>query len=128
MLLLLQGLTHQGLLSLKHLVIKATLRYCHMISHSRKCLQKRVLVRLNSLTTDTLCGVCAFFCQQLEQRCLKTEQCIAFNSRGEFKSHLQPKQRWKTTSKDEGLYVAGVCVCVCVHNAVETSVSFCYRY
>ena len=45
----------------------------------------------------------------MKQRCQETEQCVAFNSNGEFKSRLKSQKEWVLTSESEGLYVAGEC-------------------
>ena len=47
----------------------------------------------------------------LEAKCRDTEQCLAFNSRGEIKTRIQPKTAWVNVSGDDGLYIANVDVC-----------------
>lgn len=79
------------------------------------------------MTTHSLYGYFVtlhilFAMQLLEQQCLKTEQCVAFNSRGEFKSHLQPRERWKETTAGEGLYVAGVYLCIICMCAIRACI------
>ena len=43
---------------------------------------------------------------------MATEQCIAFTSDGEFKSHLLPPEQW-VDSDNQDLYVAGNCSLPC---------------
>ncbi len=43
----------------------------------------------------------------MKRRCEDTEQCLAFNSNGEFKNKLKSRNHWVRTSESEGLYVAG---------------------
>ena len=46
--------------------------------------------------------------QLMKERCRGSEQCLAFNSKGEFKNHVLPHSHWTRTSDTEGLYVAGM--------------------
>ena len=45
--------------------------------------------------------------QLLQDRCLRTEQCVAFTGRGEFKNHLRSRETWTNSSDGKGIYVAG---------------------
>ncbi|XP_064405544.1 uncharacterized protein LOC135350619 [Halichondria panicea] len=47
----------------------------------------------------------------LEERCLATEQCIAFTSSGEFKNRLTPMNKWVATPQEDGMYVADIDLC-----------------
>ena len=49
--------------------------------------------------------------QLLEAKCRNTEQCLAFNTVGEIKSHVQPKATWINITGEGGLYVADINVC-----------------
>ncbi len=53
--------------------------------------------------------------QLLEERCLATEQCIAFTSLGEFKNRVSPMNKWVPIPEGHGMYVAGEWVGVCMH-------------
>lgn len=57
----------------------------------------------------------------MKQRCQLTEQCVGFNSKGEFKNRLNPQSKWTRTGDTGGdtggdmggggLYVADIDVC-----------------
>ena len=42
----------------------------------------------------------------LQDRCLATEQCMAFTSEGEFKTGILPPEQWAESTAD--LYIAGI--------------------
>ena len=88
------GCSSVGIESPGYTVIKAPGYQGNMKVHN--CV---VIVQLTSLYN--------LYVQMLEQRCLATEQCVGFTTRGEFKNQLSPFERWTSAPNGHGMFVAG---------------------